>query len=73
MLTTGQAPLYCYIFQIFRKNRKANSIKLSVFFPDFRLKYCGEEVYISQATPAINVSTIRIPLKIPNTTAKELQ
>ena len=43
LLTTGQAPPYCFIFQMFRKTRIANSIKTSSRFQDFRLKYCGKE------------------------------
>ena len=56
---------------MFRKTRKANSIKTSSLFPDFRLKYCGKEVIFSQATPAINVSTFLIPSKIPKTIANK--
>ena len=44
-----------YIFWIFRKPAKATSIKASGLYPDFRLKYCGKEVFFSQATLAINV------------------
>ena len=43
LLTTGQAPPYCFIFQMFRKTRIANGIKTSSRFQDFRLKYCGKE------------------------------
>ena len=73
LLTTGQASPYCFIFWMFRKTRKANSIKTSSLFPDFRLKYCGKEVFFSQATLAINVSTFLIPSKITKTIANKIQ
>ena len=56
---------------MFRKTRKANCIKTSRLFPDFRLKYCGKEVFSSQATLAINVSTFLAPSKIPKTIANK--
>ena len=52
---------------------KASSIETCGLLPDFRLKYCDEEVFFSQATLAINVSKFLIPSEISNTTAKELQ
>ena len=56
---------------MFRKTKKANSIKTSSLFLDFRLKYYGKEVSFSQATLIINVSTFLIPSKIPKTIANK--
>ena len=48
--TIGQTPVYSNIFWIFGKTTKATSVKLSGLNQDFRLKYCGKEVFFIQAT-----------------------
>ena len=56
----------------FRKTKQATCAKLFSLNQDFRLKYCGEEVFLIQASLSINICCTKflIPSEILNTAAK---
>ena len=56
----------------FRKTKQGTCAKLFSLNQGFRLKYCGEEVFLIQASLSINICCTKflIPSEILNTAAK---